>query len=187
VVPYLDLPLQHIADPILRRMGRLTSRRGIEAALARLRRRIPLLALRTTFIVGFPGESERHFRQLLEFVRAARFDAAGVFEFSPEAGTVAATMDGQVNQEVKADRARELMLAQQVIAFEANAPAIGKRIEVLVDGVGAGGRSVGRHCGQAPDIDSLCRLTARRRPGRFVRGTVVDWDGYDLIVRPDRQ
>jgi ribosomal protein S12 methylthiotransferase len=184
VVPYLDLPLQHISDPILRRMGRLTSRRGIEATLSKLRRRIPHLALRTTFIVGFPGESERHFRELLDFVCQARFDAAGVFEFSAEPGTEAARMDGQVSEDTKADRARELMLTQQAIAFEANARRVGKRIEVLVDGVDTAGRCVGRHRGQAPDIDSLCRLTARRSLGRFVHGTVVDWDGYDLVVKP---
>jgi ribosomal protein S12 methylthiotransferase len=184
VVPYLDLPLQHIANKVLRRMGRLTSRGTIETTLARLRRRIPHLVLRTTFIVGFPGETDRHFRELLEFVRAARFDAAGVFEFSPESGTEAATMPGQVSEEVKADRARELMLAQRTIAFQANAAAVGRRLEVLVDGVDASGRCVGRHCGQAPDVDSLCRLTRPRPAGRFVRGTVVDWDGYDLIVKP---
>lgn len=186
VVKYLDLPLQHIADRVLRRMGRLTSRAAIEATLGKLRRRIPGLVLRTTFIVGFPGETQRHFDQLLEFVKAFRFQAAGVFEFSAEPGTAAATMDGQVGEAVKADRARELMLAQQAIAFAANARRVGREVEVLVDGLD-GGRCVGRHYGQAPDIDSLCRLTARRPAGRFVRGTVVDWADYDLIVRPEKQ
>ncbi|MCJ7544983.1 MAG: 30S ribosomal protein S12 methylthiotransferase RimO [Phycisphaerae bacterium] len=186
VVKYLDLPLQHIADPVLCRMGRLTSRRAIETTLQKLRRRIPGMVLRTTFIVGFPGETERQFDQLLGFVKAFRFEAAGVFEFSAEPGTAAAAMDGQVSDTVKADRARELMLAQQAIAFAANARRVGRKLEVLVDGLDDG-RCVGRHCGQAPDIDSLCRLTARRPPGRFIRGTVVDWADYDLIVRPDRR
>ena len=187
VVPYLDLPLQHIADPVLRRMGRLTSRRAIEATLGKLRRRIPHLVLRTTFIVGFPGETDRHFRELLEFVRGFRFEAAGVFEFSPEPGTAAAAMDGQVSEAVKADRARELMLAQQAIAFDANAAKVGRSDR------GAGGRRwtpsgrcLGRHSGQAPDIDSHCILTARRCAGHFVTGRVIDWSGYDLIVRPPR-
>jgi len=185
VVHYLDLPLQHICDPILRRMGRGTTRKGIETLLGKLRRRIPGLVLRTTFIVGFPGETERQFAELLEFVRAFRFDALGVFEFSPEPGTEAAGMDRQVNDEVKADRAREIMLAQQVIAFPNNGRMVGRKIEVLVDGRDGQGRCVGRHCGQAPDIDSLCRLTRPRRAGSFITGTVVDWADYDLIVRPN--
>ncbi len=186
VVHYLDLPLQHIADPVLRRMGRLTTRKAIEALLAKLRRRVPDIVLRTTFLVGFPGETEKHFQELLEFVRDFRFDALGVFEFSAEEGTAAAIMDGQVSEAAKADRARELMLAQQTIAFEANGWRVGQRIEVLVDGPDSQGRCVGRHWGQAPDIDGLCRLTRRHQPGRFVTGTVIDWADYDLIVRADR-
>jgi ribosomal protein S12 methylthiotransferase len=187
VVHYLDLPLQHICDPVLRRMGRLTTRKAIESLLAKLRRRIPDIVLRTTFLVGFPGETERCFRELLEFVRDFRFDALGVFEFSPEPGTAAAAMDRQVSPDVKADRAREIMLAQQIIAFQANGRRVGKRIEVLVDGLDSQGRCVGRHYGQAPDIDSLCRLTSKHRPGKFVTGKVIDWADYDLIVRPDRK
>jgi ribosomal protein S12 methylthiotransferase len=183
-VHYLDLPLQHIADPVLRRMGRLTTRKSIEALLEKLRRRIPNIVLRTTLIVGFPGETERHFRELLEFVKDSRFDALGVFEFSPEQGTAAAAMDGQVSQATKADRARELMLAQQAIVFQANGRRVGHRVEVLVDGLDSQGRCVGRHFGQAPDIDGLCRLTRRCRPGRFVTGKVIDWADYDLIVQP---
>jgi ribosomal protein S12 methylthiotransferase len=184
VAHYLDLPLQHIADPVLRRMGRLTTRKAIEALLEKLRRRIPDIVLRTTFLVGFPGETERQFRELLQFVRDFRFDALGVFEFSAEPGTAAAAMDGQVSQAAKADRAREIMLAQRTIAFEANGRRVGRRVEVLVDGLDSQGRCVGRHFGQAPDIDGLCRLTHRRRPGSFVTGKVLDWADYDLIVRP---
>lgn len=185
VVGYLDVPLQHMADPVLRRMGRLTTRKAIETMLCRIRRRIPHIVLRTTFIVGFPGETDRHFRELLGFVKDFRFDAVGVFEFSPESGTAAAAMDGQVSEAVRAERARELMLAQQAIAFHANAGMVGRRVEVLVDGLDAQGRCVGRHRGQAPDIDSLCRLTARRPPGSFITGKVVDWAEYDLVVRPE--
>jgi ribosomal protein S12 methylthiotransferase len=187
VVHYLDLPLQHIADPVLRRMGRLTTRKAIESLLAKLRRRIPDIVLRTTFLVGFPGETERCFRELLEFVKAFRFDALGVFEFSPEPGTAAATMDRQVSDAAKAERARELMLAQQAIAFQANGRRVGKRLEVLVDGLDGQGCCVGRYYGQAPDIDSLCRLTSKRQPGSFVTGKVIDWDDYDLILQPNRK
>jgi len=186
VVHYVDLPLQHICDPILRRMGRGVSRKGTETLLAKLRRRIPDMAIRTTFIVGFPGETERQFAELLELVKAFRFEAAGVFEFSPERGTPAAAMAGQISRAVKAERARRLMLAQQEIAFAANRRKVGGRIEVLVDGVDSAGRCVGRHCGQAPEVDSLCILTSRCLAGRFVTGTVVGCDGYDLVVRPER-
>jgi ribosomal protein S12 methylthiotransferase len=187
VVHYLDLPLQHIADPVLRRMGRLTTRKAIESLLVTLRRRIPDVVLRTTFLVGFPGETERCFRELLEFVKAFRFDALGVFEFSPEPGTAAAAMDCQVSDAAKAERARELMLAQQAIAFQANGRKVGKRLEVLVDGLDDHGRCVGRYYGQAPDIDSLCRLTSKHRPGKFITGKVIDWADYDLILQPDRK
>jgi len=181
VVKYLDLPLQHISDFILRRMGRGVGRKTTEALLERLRRRIPGLALRTTFIVGFPGETDAHFAELLEFVRDFRFDALGVFEYSPEEGTPAAKLDGQVPGPVKAERARRVMLGQRRIAFAANRAKVGKAIEVLVDGRRKG-RCVGRHCAQAPDIDGICYLNRPRPPGTFVSARVVRADGYDLVV-----
>jgi ribosomal protein S12 methylthiotransferase len=182
VVPYVDLPLQHVCDPILRRMGRGVTGKTVEALLARLRRRIPGLVLRTTFIVGFPGETDGQFAELLEFVRGFRFDALGVFEFSPEEGTPAAAMPRQVPAQVKAERARAIMLAQQEIAFAASALKVGEPIEVLVDGLDASGRCVGRHYGQAPDIDGLCILRRPRPAGTFVRAAVKAWKGYDLVV-----
>jgi ribosomal protein S12 methylthiotransferase len=182
VVPYVDLPLQHVSDPILRRMGRGVTRKGVETLLGKLRRRIPGLVLRTTFIVGFPGETEGQFRELLEFVKGFRFESLGVFEFSAEEGTPAASMLRQVSPAVKAQRAKEIMLAQQEIAFAASARKVGSPIEVLVDGDDRAGRRVGRYYGQAPDIDGLCILKRRRRPGSFVRTKVVGWSGYDLIV-----
>ena len=182
VVHYLDLPLQHIADPILRRMGRGVGRKATEKLLADLRGAMSDIVLRTTFIVGFPGETERDFRQLLRFVREFRFGAVGVFEFSPEEGTPAAGMSGQVPPRVRAARVEELMLAQQEIAFQANRQMVGKRLEVLVDGVNPAGRCVGRYFGQASEVDSVCLLKRRRTPGRFHRMKVVGWKDYDLIV-----
>jgi len=182
VVPYVDLPLQHVADPVLRRMGRRTTGAEIISLLGRLRERIPGIAIRTTFIVGFPGEREEDFTELLDFVRAFRFDALGVFEFSPEEGTPAAGLDGAVPDEVKADRAAEIMLAQQEIAFQANREKVGREVEVLVDGVDDAGRCVARHNGQAPDVDSVCYLNKPRPPGEFVTGRVASWENYDLIV-----
>ena len=182
VAPYVDLPLQHISGPILRAMGRGVGRRRIEKLLEKLRRRAGDVTIRTTFIVGFPGETDCRFEELLAFIRDFRFDALGVFQFSPEAGTPAAEMPSQVPADVKAARAEAVMLAQQEIAFDANSKMVGKEIELLVDGIDGQGRCVGRHAGQAPDIDSICYLTDPRRAGTFVRGPVVDWDGYDLIV-----
>jgi ribosomal protein S12 methylthiotransferase len=182
VVKYVDLPLQHINDTVLRRMGRGVTRKGTEKLLERLRRRIPRLVLRTTFIVGFPGESESQFAELLAFARDFRFDALGVFEYSAEEGTPAARLRGAVPAAVKAQRAAAIMLAQRRIAFAANRRKVGRPIEVLVDGVGAAGRCVGRHYGQAPDIDSVCILRRPRPQGSFVSAGVAGSEQYDLIV-----
>ena len=184
-VKYIDLPLQHIADPILTAMRRQITRRQIEGLLDRLRRRVAGLTLRTTLIVGFPGETEDLFAELVSFVKAFRFDAVGVFEYSKEAGTPAAKLDQDVPARVRQARQEELMLVQQEIAFSANARRVGQPIELLVDGVDQQGRCVGRHAGQAPDVDSLCYLTEPRPDGSFVSAEVVDWADYDLIVRPE--
>ena len=184
VVPYADLPLQHISDPVLKAMGRRVTRARTEALLDKMRRRIPGLVLRTTFIVGFPGETDGRFEELLQFVKDFKFDALGVFEFSPEEGTAAGSLPGGASGAVKARRARQIMLAQREIAFAASRRRIGDRIRVLVDGTDSRGRCVGRHYGQAPDIDSICILTQRRRGGTFVWGKVVDCVQYDLIVQP---
>jgi ribosomal protein S12 methylthiotransferase len=183
VVPYVDMPLQHVSDPVLKRMGRGATRRRTEALLARLRRRIAGLVLRTTFIVGFPGETDEQFAELLTFVRDFRFDALGVFPFHPEPPTPAAAMDGAVDEPVKQRRREEIMLAQQRIAFENCRRLVGSPVRVLVDGIEAGGVCVGRTYGQAPEIDSMCRLTSPAPAGTFVGGTVVGADGYDLVVR----
>jgi len=183
-VPYVDIPLQHISDPVLRRMGRGVMRRRIKALLEELRRRVKGLVLRTTLIVGFPGEGEREFRELLAFVKGFRFDALGVFPYYPEAGTPAAGMQGQVGDEVKRQRREDIMLAQQEIAFAANAARAGSPIRVLVDGMADGGACHGRYYGQAPEIDSICRLAPPRPAGTFVDGRVAGYDGYDLLVAP---
>ena len=182
VAPYVDLPLQHIADPVLRRMGRRVKRKTIERLLDNLRRRIAGVAIRTTFIVGFPGERDEHFEELLKFVRDFRFDALGVFEFSPEEPTPAAAMDGAVPDDVKAARAETIMLAQQEIAFDANERMVGQEIDVLVDGIDQRGVCIGRSAAQAPDIDSVCCLTRPVPAGSLVCGKVVGADDYDLIV-----
>ncbi len=186
IVPYIDLPLQHISDSVLKRMGRRVTRSEIETLLGKMRDRIEGLVLRTTFIVGFPGETDEDFAELLVFVKDFRFDALGVFAYSPEAGTPAARLPGAISDDIKIARAEEIMSAQQEIAFAANESCVGSPITVLVDGVNASGYGIGRYYGQAPDIDSVCILTHPREPGSFANGTVADWDGYDLIVKVDQ-
>jgi ribosomal protein S12 methylthiotransferase len=184
VLPYVDLPLQHITTAMLNRMGRGINRQKTEQLLYRLRDRIPGIAMRTTFLVGFPGETEDDFRQLLDFVREFRFDALGVFEFSPEQGTPAASMDGLVANETARARAGELMEVQREIAFEIADALEGREIDILVDGTDPSGDCVGRSSAQAPDVDSICILTEAREPGRFVRAKVAGRRDYDLVVTP---
>jgi len=184
VVAYLDLPLQHVSDRVLSAMGRRYDRARIDAVLDDLLRRMPGIALRTTFIVGFPAESRADFDALHAFVRARRFDAVGVFTYWPEPGTPAARLGGQVAEKTRRRRRDRLMRTQQEIAFDAAEAMIGSDVEVLVDGVDPYGRTIGRHPGQAPDVDGLCILSDPAPPGRIVTACVVAADGYDLIVQP---
>jgi ribosomal protein S12 methylthiotransferase len=182
VVPYVDMPLQHISDSVLKRMGRKVSRQRVEELLDSLRD--AGVSIRTTFIVGFPGETQGEFDELLEFVTDFEFDAMGVFAYSPEPGTPAATMNDQVPDDIKAQRVELMMAAQQEIAFSVNADAVGQLVDVLVDGLDEQGQCVGRHAGQAPEIDSLCILTEPRPAGEMLTVEVVGSEGYDLIVQP---
>ncbi len=184
VVPYVDIPLQHISDPILKRMGRRSTRAQVETLLEKLRLSIPNVTIRTAFIVGFPGEEEAHFEELLKFVKDFRFDALGVFEYSPEHGTSAARMKNQVSDDEKHRRAKEIMRLQRRIAFAANRRRVGERIEVVVDGKDPEDRCFARHAGQAPEIDGVCLLTKRRQTGQWLTGEVVGSQGYDLVVEP---
>jgi len=184
VVHYVDMPLQHIADGVLKRMGRRVTRKHIEQLLIKLRQRVEGLVLRTTFITGFPGETRGDFEELLSFVRDFDFEAVGVFPYYPEPGTPAARLPDRPSRATAERRRQRLMLTQQDIVFAANEAHVGKHLRVLVDGKEAGGASIGRHYGQAPDIDSVCILTSLAEPGRFVDATIVEADGYDLVVKP---
>lgn len=186
VVPYVDMPLQHIADGVLKRMGRHVTRKQIERLLIKLRQRIEGLVLRTTFITGFPGETRADSEELLAFVRDFDFEAVGVFPYYPEPDTPAARLPNRPAKATAERRREKLMLAQQDIAFAANEARIGKPVRVLVDGTESGGATIGRHYGQAPDIDNLCILTIPAEPGQFVNATIVETDGYDLVVAPDQ-
>jgi len=184
ILPYVDMPVQHINDDILKSMRRVETERSIRSLVQKLRSRLDGCVLRTTVMVGYPGESERRFRQLLDFIRGARFDALGCFTFSPEEGTAAAALAEQVPEPVKQDRYRRLMLAQREIAFAANQNRIGTELVCLIDGSDTTGRRCGRFYGQAPEIDGICLLeNCREKPGSFVRVAVQSAEGYDLVAR----
>jgi ribosomal protein S12 methylthiotransferase len=186
IVPYLDLPLQHINDRILKRMQRRVDRAGTEELLERLRSRIPGLALRTTFIVGFPGETEAEFEELLAFARAQRFERVGVFPYSLEPGTPAARLPDHLPEEVKLERRDRLMEAQQEVAFSWSRRQVGRELNVLVDGpdLEVPNHVVGRSYADAPDIDASVRVKGKGlKAGDFVRVKVVGADGYDLVAR----
>jgi ribosomal protein S12 methylthiotransferase len=182
VVKYIDMPIQHAADAVLDRMRRRYDQATLDRVLDGLRRRMPDIAIRTTFIVGFPGEGPEEFAELLAFVKRQQFQAVGVFPYYPEAGTPAARLGGQVADRDKRLRRGRLMRAQQKIAFAANAASVGRRVELLVDGPDPAGRCIARHAGQAPEIDSVCILGRAVSPGRIVRRRIVGYDGYDLVV-----
>jgi ribosomal protein S12 methylthiotransferase len=186
IVPYLDLPLQHINDRILKRMQRRVDRIGTEELLGRLRRRIPNLALRTTFIVGFPGETEAEFEELVAFSRAQAFERVGVFPYSLEPGTPAARLPDHLPEEVRQERRNRLMEAQQEVAFAWTRRQVGRELDVLVDSADpeVPNHVLGRSYADAPDIDASVRVKGKGlRAGDLVRARVVGTDGYDLIAR----
>jgi ribosomal protein S12 methylthiotransferase len=186
ILPYLDLPLQHINDRVLRRMQRRVNRRATEELLGRLRSDIPNLVLRTTFIVGFPGETEAEFDELCEFVRQARFERAGVFTYSFEPGTPSARLAGHLPEEVKLERRNRLMEIQQEVAFGWGKNQVGKEMEVIIDGPDPEipNHALARGPGDAPDIDGLVRVKGKGlHAGDLVRVKVTGADGYDLAAR----
>lgn len=184
VLPYVDVPLQHIVDAILRRMRRHVTRHQTERLLERLRQRLDRLVIRTTLIAGFPGETEREFDQLIEFVRRQRFERLGVFPFSREPGTPAAELDGQLPEAVKQARADRLMEVQQPIAFAWSEAQVGQRLQVLIDRDISGEKDayVGRTYADAPEIDGAVYVTGEGlAPGEIVTCEIVTTRGYDLI------
>lgn len=186
VVPYLDMPLQHINDRMLKRMQRRVNRAETEALIGKLRDAMPGLALRTTFIVGFPGETESEFDELCSFVETARFERCGVFPYSREPGTPADRLPDHLPEEVKSARCNRLMAIQQKVAFEANASLVGSERDVIIDGPDpeVPGHYLARSTADAPDIDALVRVKAKRlEPGDFVRVKITAADGYDLAGR----
>ncbi|MDW8308863.1 MAG: radical SAM protein, partial [Verrucomicrobiales bacterium] len=213
VARYADIPLQHIHDNMLERMRRETSRAWLEDLLRRIRAGVPGITLRTTFIVGFPGETETCFEELLAFIRQARFERLGAFAYSPEAGTRAALMGEQIPEAVKRRRLRAVLAAQREIARAHAASCVGRELKVLVEGRAggqtfpAGGpgaaehgalrvgrpRATGARAGElmiarseadAPEIDGRVFVRGRLPVGEFARVRVVDHTDYDLIAEP---
>ena len=190
VLPYLDMPLQHINDRMLKMMNRRHTRAETESIVGRLRETIPNLVLRTTFIVGFPGETETEFEELVDYVKSARFERLGVFPYSLEPDTPAARLPGHLPDEVKSARRDRVMEVQQPIAFGFNEALVGQTLEVLIDGPapGAGGGDlwVGRSYADAPDVDGLVYVSSRHvGPGDLVRCSILASEGYDLVARPE--
>ncbi|MCK4657924.1 MAG: 30S ribosomal protein S12 methylthiotransferase RimO [Phycisphaerae bacterium] len=185
VVNYLDLPLQHINDRVLKAMHRRVTRAQTEALLRRIRDMIPGVHLRTTMIVGFPGETETEFRELLDFVSGFQFDALGVFPYSLEPDTPAGRMHGQVPEAVKEERVQRLMLTQQEVAFSLADRCVNRRFAVMVDGAQDNGVQPARHKGQAPEVDSLTLLPGcDLPPGAMVEVCCTRRQEYDLIAQP---
>ena len=184
---YLDIPIQHISDEVLRRMRREVGRKETEDLILKLRERIPDLILRTSVIVGFPGETNEEFEELIEFLKIARFDRLGAFSYSQEEGTAAYRRDDQVPEEVKADRLGRLMEVQQGIAFESTQAAVGESREIVLDKRSRESESVweGRSYAEAPEIDGIIKVCGRNlKVGEFYECEITEAQGYDLVARP---
>ena len=180
---YVDMPVQHINDTILRRMARRTNRAEIEEKIRMIREKMPDVTIRTSLIVGFPGETEEQFEELYQFVKDVRFDRLGAFAYSQEEGTPAAAFEGQVAEDVKAARLEQLMALQQEISRARNQEKIGTELEVLVEGYDAGNYLYfGRSRGDSIGVDSTVYFAARDEVeiGSFVRVRILDADAYDL-------
>jgi len=177
VARYMDIPLQHIDESMLGRMRRETSRAHIEDLVHKLRDGIPGVALRTTFIVGFPGETEAEFETLLDFIRRSRFERLGIFKYSQEEGSRAARMPEQVSVKIKNSRYREAMALQQSIAHDLAHKKIGSELKLLVDQP-----HIARSEADAPDVDTRVVLSESAPVGEFIRRTVTGSRGYDLLA-----
>ncbi|MBX3439121.1 MAG: 30S ribosomal protein S12 methylthiotransferase RimO, partial [Planctomycetaceae bacterium] len=183
ILPYLDMPLQHINSRVLKRMQRRVDRDKTVTLVEKLRAQVPNLVLRTTFIVGFPGETDEQFDELREFVSDTRFERMGVFEYSPEPGTPAVKLDGVVPEDVKSARREELMAMQQQIAFEFGDSLLGYELDCLVDECREDGIAIGRSYADAPEIDGCVFIqddgleVGQMVPVELVERRTYDWVG----------
>lgn len=181
---YLDLPIQHGSDAVLKRMGRRTTQAELRSIIGRLREEIPDIALRTTLIAGFPGETEADHQEVLQFVKDMRFDRLGVFTYSEEEGTAAAQMPDQIDEAVKETRRDALMMAQQAIAFDKSEEMVGKTVDVLIEGrLPEEDVYIGRTYRDAPDVDGYVFVHAEEDmiSGDIVKVKITDAQDYDLV------
>lgn len=185
ILPYLDLPLQHAHPDVLRRMRRPADITRVLRLIARLRAAMPEIALRTTFLVGFPGETEAEFQALVDLIAEVAFDRVGVFVYSHEQGTPAAALPDDIPAEVKEERRKRLMEVQQSISLSKNQALIGRVLDVLIEGEGEG-LSVGRSYRDAPEIDGLVLVRAALPIGAIAPVRITDALEYDLIGAPAR-
>lgn len=182
ICKYLDLPVQHISDDILARMNRKVNQAQIEKLIDKLKEKITDLTLRTTFLVGFPGEKEKDFQGLLNFVEKIKFDRLGAFAYSKEEDTPAYNFKDQVSSKIKLDRLDRLLLLQQTISLEKNLKKIGKVLKVLIEGKSEDGYFVGRSQGEAPEVDGVIYVRGDKiKIGDFVEVRIIEVDEYDLF------
>ena len=184
LVKYMDIPIQHIADPVLERMNRHGGTALIKETVKKLRERVPGIVLRTTAMVGFPGETEQDFVELCEFVKEARFDRFGAFTFSAEEGTAAAEMENQIDEQVKQDRYDTLMQTQLTVSEELSADKIGQTLTVLCDGYDTVAEiHYGRSYADAPDVDGRVYFKSPKRiaPGTFCEVKITEALDYDVV------
>ena len=182
IIPYLDMPLQHVSTPVLKRMQRRVNSEQTKELVGKLRERVPNLVLRTTFIAGFPGETQEQFEELRDFVAETRFERMGVFTYSVEPGTPATKLDGHLPEEIKAARRDELMELQQQIAFEHADSMIGCELDVLIDDQVDENVYLGRSFADAHEIDANVFVSGENLEiGSMVPVEIVRREDYDLI------
>lgn len=181
VLPYIDIPIQHVADPVLKRMNRKTDRRAIESLITRLRSAMPEIAIRSTFLLGFPGETEEDFQEVLDFIEGFPLERAGAFAYSREEGTPAAAMDDQVPDEIKEARVEAFMAAQMDQSEDLMEKQIGRTLDVLVTEITEDG-AIGRSYLDAPDIDGMVLIYTDEKlaVGDFIKVEITESTAYDL-------
>jgi len=179
VLPYLDMPLQHAHPETLKRMRRPANIEWVHKTLSKMRSAIPNLAIRTTFIVGYPGETEEEFQSLLDFVSEIRFDRVGTFKFSFEPGTFSESLGDPIPEEIKEERYQRLMETQQSISLQINQGFVGKNLDVLIEGYNKG-LSIGRSYRDAPEIDGYVIVEGKTKPGKIVPVKITGAMAYDL-------
>lgn len=184
VCHYLDIPIQHSSDLILQKMGRRTSRKDLVDIISKLRSKVPDIALRTSLIAGFPGETDKEFADVLKFVKQIKFDRLGVFAYSREEGTPAYKFKNQVPQKIKKERKKAIMELQSEISDKKNSKMVGKKITVIIDGFDPDNNVfVGRSYKDAPDVDGVVFIKGGTNlmSGDFVKVKITDYNEYDLI------